>query len=39
LLGGSLSDYNKNFILTADIDLSGFSYDITMIAPDTKGAR
>jgi len=39
LLGGSPSDYNKYFILTADIDLSGFSYDTALIAPDTKGAR
>lgn len=39
LLGGSPSDYNKSFILTANIDLSGFSYDTALIVPDTKGAR
>jgi len=39
LLGGSPSDYNKSFILTVDIDLSGFCYDTALIVPDTKGVK
>jgi len=39
LLGGSLYYYNRNFILTVNVDLSGFSFGTTLIAPDTKGAR
>ena len=34
LLGDSPEDYDKNFILTADIDLSGFYYYTALIAPD-----
>ena len=29
-------DWDKHFILMADIDLSGFSYDAALIAPDTN---
>ena len=36
LLGDSPEDYDKNFILTADIDLSGFYYDTALIAPDVN---
>lgn len=39
LLDGSPSDYNKHFILTVDIYLSGFSYDTALIVPDTKGVK
>ena len=39
LLCGSPSDYNKNFILTVDIYVSGFSYNTALIVPDTKGVK
>ena len=39
LPGWSPSDYNKSFILTVNIDLSGFSYDAALIVPDTKGVK
>lgn len=34
-LGNEPNDYDKNFILTADIDLSGYLFDRAVIAPDT----
>jgi hypothetical protein len=34
-LGDSLEDYNKNFILTTDIDLSGHVFTDAVIAKDT----
>ena len=34
LLGDSPEDYGKQFILTADIDLSGYSYGTALIGPD-----
>ena len=34
LLGESPEDYDKHFILTANIDLSGYAYDRAVIAPD-----
>ncbi|MBI9016391.1 MAG: PASTA domain-containing protein [Phycisphaerae bacterium] len=33
-LGQTIADYDKHFILTADIDLSGYSFDKAVIAPD-----
>jgi hypothetical protein len=35
LLGESPEDYDKHFILTADIDLAGHVFDKAVIAPDT----
>ncbi|MHC4071814.1 MAG: GLUG motif-containing protein [Planctomycetota bacterium] len=37
-LGAEPNDYDKHFKLMADIDLSGFSYDAALIAPDTNDA-
>jgi hypothetical protein len=34
LLGTSPEDYDKHFKLIADVDLSGYSYDAAIIAPD-----
>lgn len=36
-LGGTPDDYTKHFILTADIDLSGYTFDQAVIAPQTDG--
>ncbi len=33
-LGNEPNDYDKHFILTADIDLSGYTFDRAVIAPD-----
>ncbi len=35
-LGESPADYDKHFILTADIDLAGHVFDKAVIAPDTN---
>src|SRR4030042_1427707 len=35
LLGDSPEDYDKHFILTSDIDLTGYVFDKAVIAPDT----
>jgi len=35
-IGAEPNDWDKNFKLMADIDLSGFSYDAALIAPDTN---
>ncbi len=35
-LGSEPNDYNDCFILTADIDLSGYVFDRAVIAPDTN---
>jgi hypothetical protein len=37
-IGAEPNDWDKHFKLMADIDLSGFSYDTALIAPDTNGA-
>jgi hypothetical protein len=37
-LGESVVDYDKYFIVTADIDLSGESFEVAVIAPDTDPA-
>ncbi len=37
-LGNEPNDYDKSFILTADIDLSGMLFDRAVIAPDTNDA-
>jgi hypothetical protein len=34
-LGATTADYDKNFVLTADIDLAGTTYTTAIIAPDT----
>ncbi|MBN1815820.1 MAG: hypothetical protein JW828_00575 [Sedimentisphaerales bacterium] len=34
-LGETIADYDKHFILTADIDLSGYTFDRAVIAADT----
>lgn len=36
LLGGSPEDYDKHFILTADIDLSGHTFTTALISPDAE---
>ena len=36
LLGETPEDYDKHFIMTADIDLSGYTYDRAVIAPDVN---
>jgi len=36
-MGAEPNDYNKHFKLMADIDLSGYSYDRAVIAPDVGG--
>jgi hypothetical protein len=36
LLGDNPEDYDKYFILTADIDMAGYSYDTALIAPDVN---
>ncbi len=36
-LGNEPNDYDKDFILTADIDLSGYTFDQAVIAPDEDG--
>ena len=38
-LGGEPNDYDKHFKLMADIDLSGYSYDSAVIAPDVNDAE
>ncbi len=35
-LGNEPNDYNDCFILTADIDLSGYEFDRAVVSPDTK---
>ncbi len=35
-LGNEPQDYDKSFILTADIDLSGYTFDRAVIAPDAE---
>ena len=35
-LGEDPNDYDKHFILTADIDLSGYTFERAVIAPDTN---
>ena len=35
-LGGDPNNYDKRFILTADIDLSGYAFDRAVIAPDVN---
>ncbi len=32
-------DYNRHFILTADIDMNGFNFSAAVIAPDTNPAQ
>jgi len=39
LLGEAPEDYDKHFKLMADIDLSGYSYDRAVIAPDTNDTK
>jgi hypothetical protein len=36
-LGAEPSDYDKHFMLKADIDLAGYEYDRAVIAPDVGG--
>ena len=36
-IGAEPNDWDKNFKLMADIDLSGYSYDRALIAPDVGG--
>ncbi|MFC1764244.1 GLUG motif-containing protein [Planctomycetota bacterium] len=36
-LGDDPNNYDKHFILTSDIDLSGYSFNQAVIAPDTAG--
>ncbi len=38
-LGAEPNDYDRHFKLMADIDLSGYSYDRALIAPDTNDAE
>lgn len=38
VLGRIPADYDKAFVLTADIDLSGLRFDRAVIAPDTNDA-
>ncbi len=38
-LGAEPNDYDKHFKLMADIDLSGYSYDKAVIAPDVNDAE
>lgn len=38
-LGNEPNDYDKHFILTADIDLSGRTFDRAVIAPDVNDAE
>jgi hypothetical protein len=38
-IGTEPNDWDKHFKLMADIDLSGFSYDAALIAPDTNGTE
>ena len=38
-LGQEPNDYNDCFILTADIDLSGYSFGNAVIAPDINEAK
>ena len=35
-LGDNPNDYDKHFILTAEIDLSGYTFNQAIIAPDTE---
>jgi hypothetical protein len=39
LLGETPNDYDKHFKLTADIDLSRYTYDRAVIAPDMNDAK
>jgi hypothetical protein len=38
-LGAEPNDYDRHFKLMADIDLSGYTYDRAVIAPDTNDAE
>ena len=38
-LGNEPNDYDKHFILTADIDLSGYTFTRAVIAPDTDSSQ
>lgn len=38
-LGGTPADYDKHFVLVADIDLSGHTFDRAVIAPDSDSER
>ena len=35
-VGANYNDWNDHFILTADIDKSGYTYNTAVIAPDTN---
>jgi hypothetical protein len=37
-LGNTPADWDKAFVVTADIDLTGYSFDKAIIAPDTDNA-
>jgi|GEM_PF-825464 len=38
-LGGNTDDYDANFVLTADIDLTGHPFTTAVIAPDTDNTN
>lgn len=38
-LGGTPADYDKHFVLVADIDLSGHTFDRAVIAPDSGASE
>ena len=38
-VGANQDDWDKHFKLMADVDLSGYSYDRALIAPDTEKTK